>query len=72
MICHIYWFIFMAHIIRTAYSLALLFSYLTFFTINTASASVTLLGNRVIYPAEAREKTLQFTNDDDVPARLAP
>lgn len=70
MICHIYWFIFMAHIIRTPYFLALIFSCLTFFTINTASASVTLLGNRVIYPAEAREKTLQFTNDDDVPALI--
>lgn len=43
---------------------------LTTIAINSAFASVTMLGNRVIYPAEAREKTLQFTNDDAAPALI--
>ncbi|MGL5385820.1 MAG: fimbrial biogenesis chaperone [Enterobacterales bacterium] len=43
---------------------------LTAIAINSAYASVTMLGNRIIYPAEAREKTLQFTNDDPVPALI--
>ncbi|HGM5492591.1 TPA: molecular chaperone [Serratia fonticola] len=43
---------------------------LTTIAINSAYASVTMLGNRVIYPAQAREKTLQFTNDDAIPALI--
>lgn len=38
--------------------------------VHTVEASVTLLGNRVIYPAGVQEKTLQFSNDDDVPALI--
>ncbi|CAI2159849.1 MULTISPECIES: molecular chaperone [Serratia] len=48
---------------------ALLFS-LTLLIVDSAAASVTMLGNRVIYPAQAREKTLQFTNDDAAPALI--
>lgn len=47
--------------------MAILFC-LTLIIIHKASASVTMQGNRVIYPAQAREKTLQFNNDDNVPA----
>ncbi|EKT60237.1 molecular chaperone [Providencia burhodogranariea] len=36
--------------------------------INNAFSSVTLLGNRVIYPAHAQDKTLEFTNNDNTPA----
>ncbi|MDR0805396.1 MAG: molecular chaperone [Enterobacteriaceae bacterium] len=58
--------------IRTTQSWTIfLLSLITFallLTSNMASASVTMLGNRVIYPAESKEKTLQFNNDDDTPA----
>lgn len=60
----------MAHTARTATHLVVLLLCLLFTTLNTASASVTLLGNRVIYPAQAREKTLQFSNDDATPALI--
>lgn len=60
----------MAHTARTATHLVVLLLCLLFTTLNTASASVTLLGNRVIYPAQTREKTLQFSNDDATPALI--
>jgi fimbrial chaperone protein len=34
---------------------------------NSASASVTMLGTRVIYDAEIKEKSLSFTNSSDTP-----
>jgi fimbrial chaperone protein len=40
---------------------------LSFLNINELWASVTMQGNRIIYPAQSREKTLQFSNDDDTP-----
>lgn len=33
----------------------------------TANASVTLLGSRIIYPAQAASVDLQFKNNDDIP-----
>ena len=35
-----------------------------------ASASVTMLGTRVIYPADAGEQVLRFSNPDDHPTRV--
>lgn len=60
----------MAYIKRTAHCWAVLLLCLMFTFINMALASVTLLGSRVVYPAQAREKTLQFSNDDEVPALI--
>jgi len=60
----------MAHTARTVTQLVVLLLCLLFTTLNIASASVTLLGNRVIYPAQTREKTLQFSNDDATPALI--
>ncbi|WP_420279314.1 molecular chaperone [Serratia sp. BNK-4] len=66
----LYRFTFMPQITRSARRWAALSLCLINFAATHASASVTLLGNRVIYPAEAREKTLQFTNDDGTPALM--
>lgn len=66
----LYRFTFMPQITRSARRWAALSLCLMSFAATHASASVTLLGNRVIYPAEAREKTLQFTNDDGTPALM--
>ncbi|ENZ7914522.1 molecular chaperone [Klebsiella aerogenes] len=40
------------------------------FVAPSAIASVTLLGNRVIYHANTRGKALQFTNNDDTPVLM--
>ncbi|UAN54652.1 molecular chaperone (plasmid) [Serratia sp. JSRIV002] len=60
----------MPQITRTARRWAALSLCLMSFAVTYTSASVTLLGNRLIYPAEARDKTLHFTNDDDIPALM--
>lgn len=60
----------MAYITRTCSRWTALLLCLATIVINSAAASVTMLGNRVIYPAQTREKTLQFTNDDAVPALM--
>lgn len=52
----LYRFTFMQQITRYARRWAALSFCLMSFAASYASASVTLLGNRVIYPAEAREK----------------
>lgn len=60
----------MAYITRTSSCWAALLLCLATMVIGSAAASVTMLGNRVIYPAQAREKTLEFSNDDAVPALI--
>lgn len=47
------------------YSLFIILSLLTAFH---ASASVTMLGNRIIYNENSRDKTLVFSNDNDTPS----
>jgi fimbrial chaperone protein len=70
MIRHLYRFTFMPQITRFVRRWAVLSICLVSLSFTSASASVTLLGNRIIYPADAREKTLQFTNDGDTPALI--
>lgn len=64
------WLMLMPQIKRSNRSLAALFYCLMSFAATNASGSVTLLGNRVIYPADMKEKTLQFTNEDNIPALI--
>ncbi len=60
----------MAYTIRLVYFWVLLLPCLMFSAINPATARVTLPGSRVIYPAAAGEKKLQFTNGDNVLALI--
>ncbi|HGH5988964.1 molecular chaperone [Morganella morganii] len=46
----------------------LLFITLSFLTVFHATASVTMLGNRIIYNENSRDKTLVFSNDNETPA----
>ncbi|WLI76568.1 molecular chaperone [Kosakonia sp. H02] len=49
---------------------ALLSLFLLSFTFSNASASVMMLGTRVIYPADVKEKSLVFTNTGNDPVLL--
>jgi len=45
----------------------LLSTFIVIFTMTSAQASVTLLGSRIIYPAQATSVDIQFKNNDNIP-----